>query len=1279
MHLSSWLDSVRVRLGSLKNRRRGRQQVRRPAPRAAITEQLEDRTLLSVTSLWLDGELSVRSDSNDSITIESNTAQQVVVKANGVVDSSLPPIAASDVRAIIVEGGDLDNRIDLRGVSASAFSYIDPLTGNPMSITIDGQNGDDVIYGSAGFGDAISGGDGDDFIDGREGNDVINGDDGDDSIYGQDGDDSIWGNDGNDFVAGLAGEDVINGGDGTDTLNGGDDDDVLAGGNYSDVISGNDGNDTINGESGTDTLRGNAGDDSIRGGGGADVIEGGDDDDNLNGQGADDSIDGGNGNDSLIGGGGNDNLVGNDGNDRLSGSGGNDLLEGSDGDDSLFGGAGSDLLFGDSSDPSVTGDGNDNVRGQGGNDTIYGGGGADRLEGGAGDDLIDSFLPQLPLVLVDDPVVTSEGNTTSLSVFTADFENGVPDTFTGFTSTTSVQGFAGLGTNSDVFAGQFLQNDSGCCSLEPATGQTATQLTLTGLPDHESVDVDFLLAIINSWESSDNFVVTVDGTRIFDDNFQNYDGTGQGYQPPTGVALTPPPLADLGFPGPSTSLQKNDSAYNMGLDPTFDAIPHTASTLTVEWFAEGGWEGGADESWGIDNVDVTLNGVPVQSTATFNVTLTQPSSKVITLDYTTADGTAVAGSDYVAENGSLTFANGTTQQTVQVSILGDDAVEGEETFELHLSNAVNAVVGTPVGTATIADDDQVAESTNWPQDWSTETDARSFVIQLAPGTDAAMFGTILGIDPQATGVIDNTFTLTLADGQEPEELITMLETFENVTNYYPLETHVMGTRAVPNDPLYPNQWHLSNTAQTGGTPGVDANVESVWNNYLGTGVVIGIVDDGFQHSHPDLSASYDASLSYDFNDDDTDPTPIGNNNHGTSVGGVAAGVGFNTVGIAGAAPAATLAGLRLIDGPMTDQLEADALKFQNQQIDIYNNSWGPIDGFDWMKAPGFLTTETLTNGTTDGRGGLGSLYVWAGGNGGTDQDDVNYDGYANSRHTIAVGAIDHNGVRSDYSEPGAALMVVAPSNGAPGAGITTTDLIGSGNVSNDYTNSFGGTSSATPLVSGVLALVLEANPTLTYRDVNHILVNSAAMTDASNSGWSQNGAGHDINHEYGFGRIDAAAAVTAAESWINVGEEIHSFSGVVTVNSSIPDNSTTGLVSTFNVTDDIKLEYVEAVVNITHAGRGDLKITLTSPDGTDSVLADVRTNDPGSDYTNWIFTSTRHWDESSQGDWTLTVQDLTTGQTGTLDDWELKLYGTNPATAPPPNAARNTAGSRPDG
>ena len=709
MHLTSWLNSVKVRLGSLKTR----QLVRRPAPVSALSERLEDRTMLSVTALWLNGELSVRSDSGDSIAIETDGNLEVLVRVNGLEDTSVPQIAASEVRSIIVEGGDLANVIDLRGVDATAFSYADAVTGDPMSVLVRGHNGNDTIYGSPGFGDTISGGDGNDFIVGREGDDQIDGDDGDDQIYGNDGNDTIDGGDGKDLIFGLDGRDVIDGGDGADTLSGGDDDDVVSGGDYADQISGNAGDDTLNGESGTDTLRGGSGNDSIRGGGGADVIEGGDDNDNLNGQGGGDLIDGGNGNDSLIGGGGRDTLLGDNGNDRLSGSGGNDLLVGGIGDDSLYGGAGNDVLYGDSSDPNITGDGNDKLRGQGGNDTLYGGGGADRLEGGSGNDLIDSFLPQLTLILIDDVIVLAEGDSASLSVFNTGFEGGVPSEFSGFTSTTSVQGYAGLGTNSNVFAGDFLQNDSGFGPGQPTTPQTPTRLTLTNLPTHESVDIDFLLAIINSWNDAndssiwgpDEFVVTFDGLEIFNENFRNIDGSTQGYQPPPDVALTPAPLSDLGFPGPTDVLERNDSAYNMGLDPTFDAIPHTASTLTVEWYAQTGWEGGANESWGIDNVEVTLNGVPVQTTATFNVTLSHSSADTVTVDYTTADITAQAGSDYVAQNGVVSFSPGQIRQTIGITVLGDLIAEGSETFEVILSNPQNGAIGDGQGIGTITDDD----------------------------------------------------------------------------------------------------------------------------------------------------------------------------------------------------------------------------------------------------------------------------------------------------------------------------------------------------------------------------------------------------------------------------------------------------------------------------------------------------------------------------------------------------------------------------------------------
>ena len=273
MHLTSWLNSVKVRLGSLKTRHHTRQLVRRPAPVSALTERLEDRTMLSVTALWVGGELgelSVRSDSGDSIAIETDGNLEVVGRVNGLEDTSVPRIAASEVRSIIVEGGDLANVIDLRGVDATAFSYADAVTGDPMSVLVRGHNGNDTIYGSPGFGDTISGGDGNDFIVGREGDDQIDGDDGDDTIYGNDGNDTIDGGDGKDMIFGLDGRDVIDGGAGRDTLSGGDDDDVVSGGDYADQISGNAGDDTLNGESGTDTLRGGSGNDSIRGGG-ADV------------------------------------------------------------------------------------------------------------------------------------------------------------------------------------------------------------------------------------------------------------------------------------------------------------------------------------------------------------------------------------------------------------------------------------------------------------------------------------------------------------------------------------------------------------------------------------------------------------------------------------------------------------------------------------------------------------------------------------------------------------------------------------------------------------------------------------------------------------------------------------------------------------------------------------------------------------------------------------------------------------------------------------------------
>ena len=474
----------------------------------------------------------------------------------------------------------------------------------------------------------------------------------------------------------------------------------------------------------------------------------------------------------------------------------------------------------------------------------------------------------------------------------------------------------------------------------------------------------------------------------------------------------------------------------------------------------------------------------------------------------------------------------------------------------------------------------------------------------------------------------------------------------------------------PNDPLFSDQWHLQNTGQTGGTPGADANVIPAWQKATGEGVTIAIVDDGLQSDHPDLADKYRPELSYDFVDDDADPSPdLGAEfppRHGTSVAGVAAASTNNETGVAGVAPNADLAGLRLLpdeddeplsveeEGFLLDSETAQALSFQNQEIDIYNNSWGDTA----FQGLGEETQAALQNGVRNGRGGLGNIFVFSAGNG-RPQENVNYNALANSRYTIAVAAIDHTDNLSYYSTPGSSLLVSGYSSNI-NPGITTTDVTGEAgyNPEGDYNNGFGGTSAAAPLVSGVVALMLDANSNLTWRDVQHILVETSAQNDPTDSSWTVNGAGNEVSYKYGFGAVDADAAVTAAQNWTTVEPEVVASSGEINIDTAIPDNNGEGISSTVDITEDIQIEWAEVVFDAEHTQRGDLEVTLISPDGTESILAETH-RDVNDNYDSWVFTSARHWNESSLGEWKLEVSDNTTGETGMWNDWQLNIYGTD--------------------
>lgn len=494
------------------------------------------------------------------------------------------------------------------------------------------------------------------------------------------------------------------------------------------------------------------------------------------------------------------------------------------------------------------------------------------------------------------------------------------------------------------------------------------------------------------------------------------------------------------------------------------------------------------------------------------------------------------------------------------------------------------------------------------------------------------------------------------------------------------------TQATPNDPLYGQQWHLKNTGQGQGIAGIDANVEPVWAaGNRGANQVIAIVDDGLEVTHPDLMTNvlplggdFQTSNHWNFNavppnnnPADLNRTPGMEDSHGTSCAGVAAARQNNETGVSGSGPEAGLIGLRLIAGDITDENASAALAWRPAIVTISSNSWGyDDDNSVTAGGPDVMARASLENGVAQGRGGRGFVYLVAGGNGGTPNyrgrgpgiDESNYDSFANSVYVIGVGGNNDKG-QQNFSEAGCNLLLTAPTGGLKNdQNITTTTLLGIGNIANfpDYTDGFGGTSSSTPLVAGVVALMLTANPQLGWRDVKEILIRTARKIDDENGGYQTNGAGlpFRFSNRYGAGMVDANAAVTMAQTWTNLGPQVSNSRESGAPSIDIPDNSETGASRTFDFSGtNMRVEFVQFTVDITHPFRGELEYTLTSPSGMRAVV-NRRTNDNTADL-QWTFGDSQHWGEQSNGTWTLEVRDRMAGNTGTFNSATVKIYGTS--------------------
>lgn len=491
---------------------------------------------------------------------------------------------------------------------------------------------------------------------------------------------------------------------------------------------------------------------------------------------------------------------------------------------------------------------------------------------------------------------------------------------------------------------------------------------------------------------------------------------------------------------------------------------------------------------------------------------------------------------------------------------------------------------------------------------------------------------------------------------------------------------------LPTDTLFGQQWHLSNP--NAGL--LDLNVTGVWNaaqgaSYTGAGVTVVVIDDGFDYNHSDLVVNYDETLDYDFENNSLDPFGLPTDGHGTAVSGIIA-ADNNGTGVVGIAFDSTLIGYRT-EGFITDAwlatiAEAITAGAQSALGDVINISQGIANdefsefGFGYA-ASRFDDIETsIGTAVNEGRGGLGSIIVKSAGNSRRDFYDVNSDDWTNDTRQVVVAAVNQDGSVSNYSSYGAALLVSG--FGTPGEVVTTDRSGAEGYNATDIMPGFNGTSSAAPMVSGVVALMLEANPNLGWRDVQTILANSARHVGSAVGGpaagfelfgwgWNAadtwNGGGLHFSNDYGYGLVDALAAVRMAETWLVGGESAQTTPNQYTntidlldTSTTIPDGNFTGTLFNGSAEFDDVVERVTVQVTFATTYMEDVSIEVISPNGTISILTSGQAGSLVFDGT-WTFETQAFRGERAAGNWGVRIVDSFTGDVLTVSDIVLKTYG----------------------
>ena len=542
------------------------------------------------------------------------------------------------------------------------------------------------------------------------------------------------------------------------------------------------------------------------------------------------------------------------------------------------------------------------------------------------------------------------------------------------------------------------------------------------------------------------------------------------------------------------------------------------------------------------------------------------------------------------------------------------------------------------------------------------------------------------------------------------------------------------TSSATSNPLYNQQWYLNNTGQTAyscraGVVGVDLNLTGV--TQTGRGVVVNVVDSGMEITHEDLRANViDGSINFNGGTDPTN-TEDDDGDHGTSVAGIIA-ASSNNLGGRGVAPEASLIAYNLLQ----NQPQINNIRAILATADINNQSYGSSHNEDIRIVSAI--EDAYIEGTKSGRNSKGKIYIKAAGNGfnsniniksvsctiNTNRGFIRVDEHFTQSpiscenanmgplntlpYNIVVAAMNARGVKSSYSTTGSAILVSGFGGefGNDHPAMITTDQSGcnkgyarhssrndfdKGSTPNinqncNYTNTFNGTSSAAPTVAGVIALMLEANSNLTWRDVRHILVSTSKKVDASRDaiktkssisniiseatadlGWTRNTAGHEFHNWYGFGLVDASAAVTMSQNYTSRLEDFQKIVATNDSSSSIPDKNFVGANSIIHFNNNLTIESIQIDIQVTHPFTADLGIWLKSPNGTESILLTPFNNfasynrifrvDIINRNLNMVLASQAFYGEDASGDWELKVIDYWSESTGDLYSWKLIVYG----------------------